>query len=164
MAKLIGMSGDFKGREFPLKDGETTVGRKADNEIMLDHPTISSHHCKILLEDGACTLQDMGSTNGSRVNSIEVHEGALHNKDLIQLGSIEFMVDAPELASDTARYADGNDEMVTGSLETPQDFGTISPFGDPPKEKPGLWYFLLVIFGVLAIVGVLAVLAVILVG
>ena len=155
MAKLIGMSSDFKGREYPLQPGETTIGRKADNMVYLDHPTISSHHCRVLVENGTCLLQDLGSTNGTRVNSRDAQEIELHDKDLIQFGSIEFIIDAPEFASTDNRFAEGDAELATGALETPQDFVTISPFGEPPKEKPGVWLAMLTVFGILAIVAVI---------
>lgn len=152
MAKLIGMSGDFKGREYPLEQGEITIGRKADNQMVLDHPTISSHHCRILHHGDACVLQDLDSTNGTRINSREIQESPLHHKDLIQLGSIEFLFDAPELTAVSARYTDADAEMAAGAMSAPQDFASISPFGAPPKERRGLWYFLLAITGVLALV------------
>ena len=152
MAKLSGMSGDFKGREYPIEQGEITIGRKADNMILLDHPTISSHHCRILRSGDSCVLQDLDSTNGTRVNSRDVKESALHHKDLIQLGSIEFLFDAPELASSGARYTDANAEVATGTMSAPQDFASISPFGAPPKERRGVWYFALFAVGIVALV------------
>lgn len=151
MAKLSGMSGDFKGREYPIEQGEITIGRKADNVILLDHPTISSHHCRILRSGDSCVLQDLDSTNGTRVNSRDVKESALHHKDLIQLGSIEFLFDAPELASSGARYTDADAEVATGTMSAPQDFASISPFGAPPKERRGIWYFALAAVGVVAL-------------
>ena len=151
MAKLIGMSGDFKGREYPIEQGEITIGRKTDNVILLDHPTISSHHCRILRNGDACVLQDLDSTNGTRVNSRDVKESALHHKDLIQLGSIEFLFDAPELTNSGARYTDANAEVATGAMSAPQDFASISPFGAPPKERRGVWYFALIAVGVVAL-------------
>ena len=151
MAKLSGMSGDFKGREYPIEQGEITIGRKADNVILLDHPTISSHHCRILRNGDSCVLQDLDSTNGTRVNSRDVTESALHHKDLIQLGSIEFLFDAPELASSGARYTDANAEVATGAMSAPQDFASISPFGAPPKERRGIWYFALFAVGIVAL-------------
>lgn len=152
MAKLSGMSGDFKGREYPIEQGEITIGRKADNMILLDHPTISSHHCRILRSGDSCVLQDLESTNGTRVNSRDVKESAaLHHKDLLQLGSIEFMFDAPELAAAGARYTDANAEMATGAMSAPQDFASISPFGAPPRERRGTWYFVLIITGSVAL-------------
>ena len=151
MAKLIGMSGDFKGREFPIEQGEITIGRKADNTILLDHPTISSHHCRILRTGDACVLQDLGATNGTRVNSRDVKESALGHKDLLQLGSIEFLFDAPELATSGARYTDANAEMATATMSAPQDFASISPFGAPPRERRGTWYFALIITGAVSL-------------
>jgi predicted component of type VI protein secretion system len=151
MAKLIGMSGDFKGREFPLDQGEITIGRKADNTILLDNPTISSHHCRILHGGDSCVLQDLDSTNGTRVNSRDIQESALHHKDLLQFGSIEFMVDAPELAAAGARYTDADAEMASGAMSAPQDFASISPFGAPPRERRGAWYVVLAIVGVVAL-------------
>ena len=150
MAKLIGMSGEFKGREYPIEQGEITIGRKADNVILLDNPTISSHHCVILRQGESCTLQDLDSTNGTRVNSRDIQEAALHHKDLIQLGSIEFIFDAPELAVSGARYTDADAEMATANMAAPQDFASISPFGAPPAERRGTWYFVLIISGALA--------------
>lgn len=151
MAKLSGMSGDFKGREFPIDQGEITIGRKANNSILLDHPTISSHHCRILHNGDACVLQDLESTNGTRVNSRDVKESALHHKDLIQLGSIEFLFDAPELTAASARYTDANAEMANGAMSAPVDFASISPFGAPPRERRGTWYFVLAITGLVAL-------------
>ena len=151
MAKLSGMSGDFKGREYPIEQGEITIGRKADNMILLDHPTMSSHHCRIRRNGDACVLQDLDSTNGTRVNSRDVKESALHHKDLIQMGSIEFLFDAPELANAGARYTDANAEVATGAMSAPQDFASISPFGAPPKERRGIWYFALIVIGAVAL-------------
>lgn len=159
MAKLIGMSGEFKGREFPLEQGETTIGRKADNRIALENPTISSHHCRILYSGDACILQDLDSTNGTRVNSREVKEAALHHKDLLQLGSVEFMLDAPDLTADTARYTDADAELATGVMSAPQDFASISPFGARPRERRGTWYFVLIITGLVTLVGLVFFLA-----
>ena len=155
MAKLSGMSGEFKGREFPIEQGAITIGRKADNTILLDHPTISSHHCRIVRSGDSCVLEDLDSTNGTRVNSRDVREAILHHKDLIQLGSIEFLFDAPELAAASARYTDANAEMATGAMSAPQDFASISPFGAPPKERRGFWYVVLAIVGVIALASLL---------
>ena len=149
------MSGEFKGREFPIEQGEITIGRKADNTILLDHPTISSHHCRIVRSGDSCVLEDLDSTNGTRVNSRDVREAILHHKDLIQLGSIEFLFDAPELAAASARYTDANAEMATGAMSAPQDFASISPFGAPPKERRGFWYVVLAIVGVIALASLL---------
>ena len=154
MAKLIGVTGEFKDREYPLEEGEITIGRKTDNVILLDNPTISSHHCVLTLAGTSCTLQDLDSTNGCRLNgrSVRVEPAELHHKDILQLGDIEFIVDAPELSSaPAARYTDADAEVTTDAMAAPQDFNTISPFGEPPRERKGIWYFLLITAGVLTL-------------
>ena len=155
MAKLIGMTGEFKGREFPLEaNAETTVGRKSDSILFLDHPTVSSHHCLIRGVDGGFTLEDLQSTNGTRLNSREIRDEIvpLHHKDLLQLGSLEFMVEAPELGDSGVRYTGASAEATdAGSIQAPEDFGTISPFGTPPKEKMGVWLLVLIVVGLLTL-------------
>ena len=164
MAKLIGVTGEFKDREYPLEEGEITIGRKTDNTILLDNPTISSHHCVLTLAGSSCTLQDMDSTNGCRLNGRSVKEGEIHHKDILQLGDIEFIVDAPEItAASAARYTDADAEITTDAMAAPQDFNTISPFGAPQRERKGIWYFLLIAVGILALLA-LGVYAVMLAG
>ena len=154
MAKLIGVTGEFKDREYPLEEGEITIGRKTDNTILLDNPTVSSHHCVLTLAGTSCSLQDLDSTNGTRLNgrSVKGDPADLHHKDILQLGDLEFIVDAPELSSaSAARYTDADAEIATDAMAAPQDFNTISPFGAPPRERKGIWYFLLIVVGILTL-------------
>ena len=98
-AKLIGVTESIKGCEIPLDaNGETSLGREADNTVMLEHSSVSRHHCVFAVREGKLTLRDLGSTNGTRVNSRPVTEEgvALRNKDLVQIGAVEFTVEAPE--------------------------------------------------------------------
>ena len=67
------------------------------------------------------------------------------------MGSIEFLFDAPELANSGARYTDADAEVATGAMSAPQDFASISPFGAPPKERRGVWYFALAVIGIVAL-------------
>jgi hypothetical protein len=166
MAKLIGVTGEFKDREYPLEEGEITIGRKTDNVILLDNPTVSSHHCVLTLAGTSCSLQDLDSTNGTRLNgrSVRNEPADLHHKDVLQLGDIEFIVDAPELSSaPVARYTDADAEVATDAMAAPQDFNTISPFGAPPRERKGVWYFMLITVGILTLLA-LGVFGVILAG
>jgi predicted component of type VI protein secretion system len=151
MAKLIGMSGDFKGTEYPIEQGQITIGRKADNTLSIDHPTISSHHCRIDHQGDACILHDLDSTNGTRVNSRDARETPLSHKDLIQLGTLEFVFDAPELASSSARYTEADAEVASSEMSAPVDFASISPFGAPQRARRGVWYFVLAATGLLAL-------------
>jgi pSer/pThr/pTyr-binding forkhead associated (FHA) protein len=98
MAFLIFLGGDLKGRKFEFDRDEITVGRSHDNTIPASDPSISSHHCRFLRDGDSFTVTDNESTNGSFVNGIPVTETVdIHPKDIIQLGDLEIIFDAPEL-------------------------------------------------------------------
>lgn len=73
---------------------ELTVGRQPDNELVLDHPSVSKHHA-ILRWDGAknlCSVQDKESMNGTWVNaSIRIaRETPLHDGDILSFGEVQY--------------------------------------------------------------------------
>ena len=80
--------------QFDVGGPLISIGRGSDNDLILDDPQVSRHHCQLKLQHGAYSLTDMGSTNGSYVNGQRVSEIALGPGDLIELGGtrIEFHV------------------------------------------------------------------------
>jgi ABC-type multidrug transport system ATPase subunit len=46
-----------------------TIGREPDNDVVLDYPMVSAHHARILQSDGGTFLEDLGSTNGTALDS-----------------------------------------------------------------------------------------------
>jgi Protein of unknown function (DUF3662)/FHA domain len=79
---------------FDLGGPLITVGRASDNDVIVDDPMVSRHHCQLKLQHGAYSFADLGSRNGSRVNGQPVQEVALGPGDVIQIGSttLEFGV------------------------------------------------------------------------
>ncbi|MFO0876113.1 MAG: FHA domain-containing protein [Gemmataceae bacterium] len=62
-------------REFiyPLKVGLNTVGRSADNDVVVEDLYISRRHCAILVHSNAvCILQDVASKNGTYINGARI--------------------------------------------------------------------------------------------
>lgn len=82
--------------QFDLGGSLITVGRASDNDVIVDDPLVSRHHCQLKLQHGAYSLVDLGSRNGSAVNGQPVQEVALGPGDVIQIGNttIEFGVHA----------------------------------------------------------------------
>ncbi len=80
--------------QFDLGGALITIGRASDNDVILDDPEVSRHHCQLKLQHGAYSLADLGSRNGSWVNGDQVTEMALGPGDRIRIGSteIEFQV------------------------------------------------------------------------
>lgn len=56
------------GRRYPLRAGVTTIGRSGDNDVVLDAPSISTHHAEIRYENDRFVVYDKDSTNGTFVN------------------------------------------------------------------------------------------------
>lgn len=156
MAALLGMSGDVKGKTFPLDRDVTTLGRSKDNVIVLDNPTVSGHHCSVVREGDHFLLRDLESTNGTRLNAKEVTESRLRAKDLMQVGSVEFMFDTEvEDAVETHSYAETHVEVAAGPVAAPESFSSISPFGARRRDSKGTWFMLIAVVGLLALVVVI---------
>lgn len=70
--------------------GVTTIGREADNDLVVDEDTVSSYHARLLARDGAWWIEDLKSTNGTLVNDAKVAEPrALRSGDVIQMGRVQ---------------------------------------------------------------------------
>jgi len=58
---------------FPLGAGDNRIGRLPENEITMSSSRVSRRHAVIRKSDSAIEFVDIGSSNGSRVNSVDVH-------------------------------------------------------------------------------------------
>jgi hypothetical protein len=65
---------------------ETVIGRDSSNAAYVDDRQVSRHHAKIVAVDGDFWIEDLNSTNGTRVNGATVTKQKLANNDLINIG------------------------------------------------------------------------------
>jgi len=93
---LFVCSGPDTGATLGLADEETTLGRAAECDIQVADGRASSAHARILRSNGHHVLLDLGSTNGTFVNSRRVEEVILQPGDVIQVGEtlLEYRSDA----------------------------------------------------------------------
>ena len=87
-ARLVVLSTNYAGDEFHLKNRSMVIGRTEDNDIWLDHRSISRHHAKILREDDRYSVVDLQSSNGVRVNGEVYGKVELRKGDEIDLGHV----------------------------------------------------------------------------
>jgi cardiolipin synthase A/B len=75
---------------YSLRDGDTSIGRSEENDIVVADSLVSRRHARITLADGACTLTDLGTGNGTFVNGDRV-EGRrrLTPGDVLGIGGAE---------------------------------------------------------------------------
>jgi type II secretory pathway predicted ATPase ExeA len=62
------------------------IGRDADNDIPLKADYVSRHHAQITVEQGACWITDLNSTNGTFVNGRRIKKRILRDGDVMQIG------------------------------------------------------------------------------
>jgi hypothetical protein len=74
---------------FDLGGALIGIGRASDNDVIVDDPMVSRHHCQLKLQHGAYSFTDLGSRNGSTINGEPVSQVALGPGDLIRIGDTE---------------------------------------------------------------------------
>lgn len=85
-AKLIlSLDGELIG-EYPLNKERMTIGRRADNDIVINNLAVSSHHAVIITILHDSFMEDMDSTNGFSVNGVPSKKHFLQNNDVIEIG------------------------------------------------------------------------------
>jgi pSer/pThr/pTyr-binding forkhead associated (FHA) protein/tetratricopeptide (TPR) repeat protein len=87
-ARLVVLSDNFFGREFPLDKAAVVIGRTDENDVVVNHRSVSRHHAKIVREQGRYTIIDLQSANGVRVNGEEYGKVELRRGDLVDLGHV----------------------------------------------------------------------------
>lgn len=75
LAKLVWLD-PFSGStiERPLHEGDSIkIGRSANNDIQIAEGHVSREHAIVACKDGAFTVDDVGSANGTFVNGVQVY-------------------------------------------------------------------------------------------
>ena len=89
--RIIGRDGEEQVHVF---DGSgLTIGRAADNDLVIPDGRVSRHHARIAGRRGTLVYADLGSTNGSRVNGVQVGELVLGAGDRIEVGDTVIVVE-----------------------------------------------------------------------
>ena len=93
MAKLVVLSAGLTGRTHELKVDKTTIGRVEDNTFQIAEPSVSSHHCEVLLRGNDVVVKDLNSTNGTFINGEKITESVLKPGQILRLGQIELRLE-----------------------------------------------------------------------
>ena len=94
-ARLVVVSSNFAGQEFVLDKAAVVIGRTDENDVVINHRSISRHHAKIVRENGHYHIVDLQSANGVRVNGEEYGKVELRKGDHVDLGHVRLRFVAP---------------------------------------------------------------------
>ena len=97
MARLVIKSPGLENGVIELNLGANRLGRGAKNDFQIDHFTVSTHHCEIVLTEDGVTVRDCDSTNGTFVGDRRVKEAKLSAGQVLRLGDVELLVDNTEV-------------------------------------------------------------------
>jgi pSer/pThr/pTyr-binding forkhead associated (FHA) protein len=104
MARLLIKSDGFNERPIELRLGVNRVGRSPDNDIQIEHVTVSALHCELVLDAGGVTVRDIESTNGTFVAGEPVHEARLSAGQTLHLGDVELLVEDTEIKIEIPKF------------------------------------------------------------
>ncbi len=91
-ASLIVVSGPGAGEEHVVERPDWLLGRGPSVDAAFEDPEMSQRHLRIEFARGRFQAIDLDSTNGTRVNGIEVAAAELAHGDRIQAGAHVFQV------------------------------------------------------------------------
>ena len=107
-----------RDRVFTLGTRPVVIGRAPDCDLLLQHESISRQHARIAHDDEGWVLRDLGSKNGSRVNTFHVTDQVLRHGDRIDLGTIRIYVEiGPESGASRARVVFDEKPAPSGHTE-----------------------------------------------
>ncbi len=69
------------GAMFRLQDPIVTIGRDLNNDILINDPEVSRYHLRIRMLKQGCSVEDLGSSNGTMVNGERIHAPTILNPD-----------------------------------------------------------------------------------
>lgn len=63
---------DGIGAQIQLNEGEVSVGRDSENQVSLNAQGVSRYHARVFCQYGSWIVEDLGSTNGTRINNSKI--------------------------------------------------------------------------------------------
>lgn len=77
---------EVNGTRHPLRSARTVIGRGSEADITVDDSGISRRHIEILWDGRRAQVNDLGSTNGSKLDGRPVTQALLEPDSLIEIG------------------------------------------------------------------------------
>lgn len=100
MAKLVlSLNGTVLDQRF-IDQASISIGRGANNDIVINDPKLSREHARIVTVGEDQIVEDLASSNGTRVNGTPLQRKILQHRDIIELGSHRLLYLSSRVAAD----------------------------------------------------------------
>ena len=96
---------------YPLDQSVVNIGRRSDNDLVIEDPRVSRHHAQIRAVSGHYEIFDLDSTGGTLVNRLRVTQSVLRPGDVISLAGVPLIYgqEAPSSLSKTREFVPPDD-------------------------------------------------------
>ncbi len=123
---LVLVNTEGAGASYPL--GSTLkIGKESDNDVVVDHPTMSRNHLVITRQGDRFLVEDLKSTNGTFIDGAQVQVAYLRPGALLELGDVQLRIQAKHAPVEIApTNEDRLGDLVGVSLPMRQIFALLS--------------------------------------
>ncbi len=126
---------------YPLGRGDSlTIGRRKDNDIVIDNLAVSGHHARIDGVGDAFILVDLQSKNGTFVNERMVASHRLKHRDVISIGKHQILFSLEQAPAaeeaDPLPAVDRTMVMDTPTYRSMVEKSAAAPPRDPAPRLP----------------------------
>jgi predicted component of type VI protein secretion system len=119
-----------------LNQKEATLGRAIGCTVRIPSSQVSRLHCRLRMEEGIVTVEDLESVNGTFINGKRVRDPEIvHPGDHLSIGPVSFLVEY-ELSSATLQPLDSEENRA--EKETQSDLHLLELVESAPEEEPPL--------------------------
>ena len=102
-------------QEVELGAGRTTIGRHPHNDVVIGHQAVSARHAAVTSLDGAATLEDLNSSNGTFVNGQRITRAVLCDGDRVTVANFQIEYVAGVAPAEPLPAAVGRIEVLNGA-------------------------------------------------
>ena len=121
----------------PLREAVVNIGRRLENQLVIDDPRVSRNHAQLRAIKGRFVLFDLNSTGGTFVNGQRTSQTVLYPGDVISLAGVALIFGQdnppprPDLAATSPLNPDpGLSERPTATIE----HNTVDLRGNKKRE------------------------------
>src|SRR5689334_25306844 len=86
---LVLVNTEGAGTKYALATDEVRIGKAPDNDVVIDHPTVSRNHLVVRRQGDRFLVEDLGSTNGTFIDGAQVREAYLRPGALLEVGDVK---------------------------------------------------------------------------
>jgi ABC-type multidrug transport system ATPase subunit/pSer/pThr/pTyr-binding forkhead associated (FHA) protein len=144
------LSGPRAGEAVQIDKTTITIGRDPSNDLVIDDPTVSRHHARLLFNESQWSIEKLAQQNSLTINRQEVQQAIINDRDTISIGpgtSFRFTSNvraknndqhfiSPAPPSPGQQHAPGSPASASPQFSPSQAGPAVPPFQAPVSPTP----------------------------